>query len=57
MKAYVPPDNPRKISQRCFTGKQKGLIRMLREKGWTYKKIAVKFYCSIETARRYCTKY
>jgi hypothetical protein len=40
---------PRKI----FDGRTKGLMTMLRTKGWTYQRIAEKFNCGRETARRY----
>ncbi len=53
MRTYRPQDNP----QRYFTDGQKGLMRMLRQKGWSYQKIADKLHCSRETARRYCLKY
>ncbi|MCX8132110.1 MAG: hypothetical protein N3I35_18675 [Clostridia bacterium] len=43
--------------QKAFDSKTKGLIKMLHKKGWTYKKLAEKFYCHEGTIKRYCREY
>jgi hypothetical protein len=43
--------------KKCFDGRMKGLIRMMRKNGFTYEKIGKIVHCGRETARRYCTKY
>lgn len=44
-------------NQRAFDGQTKGLIKRLHKRGWTYKRLAAKFYCCINTIKRYCTQY
>ena len=39
--------------EKTYTGQQIGLMKMLRTKGWSYKRIGQKMYCNRETARRY----
>jgi DNA-binding NarL/FixJ family response regulator len=40
--------------RKAFDGRTKGVMNMLKKKGWTYKMLAAKFYCSVSTVKRYC---
>jgi DNA invertase Pin-like site-specific DNA recombinase len=57
MKAYPSQGESQKNSRKIFNDITKEEIRQLREKGWTLQQIADKYYCAIETIRRYCNEY